>query len=89
MPAAVSGDVSPPGMREVELSIRGMTCAACAARVQKKLSGLDDEPFPSSLCGVNLQGVDGLGELSGAPGAAAELTQDSPGLELGVRALTG
>jgi P-type Cu+ transporter len=42
MPAAVSGDVSPPGMREVELSIRGMTCAACAARVQKKLSGLDD-----------------------------------------------
>jgi len=47
------------------------------------------EPFPSSLCGVNLQGVDGLGELSGAPGAAAELTQDSPGLELGVRALTG
>jgi Domain of unknown function (DUF151) len=47
------------------------------------------EPFPSSLCGMNLQGVDGLGELSGAPGAAAELTQDSPGLELGVRALTG
>jgi hypothetical protein len=47
------------------------------------------EPFPSSLCGVNLQGVDGLGELSGAPGAAAELTQDSPGLELGVRALAG
>jgi hypothetical protein len=38
---------------------------------------------------VNLQGVDGLGELSGAPGAAAELTQDSPGLELGVRVLAG
>ncbi|HEV2251560.1 MAG TPA: cation-translocating P-type ATPase [Streptosporangiaceae bacterium] len=28
-------------MTEVELSIRGMTCAACAARVEKKLSGLD------------------------------------------------
>jgi hypothetical protein len=33
--------------------------------------------------------VDGLGELSGAPGAAAELGQDFPGLELGVRALAG
>jgi hypothetical protein len=33
--------------------------------------------------------VDGLGELAGAPGAAAELAQDAPGLELGVRALAG
>ncbi len=31
------------------------------------------EPFPSSLCRVNFQGVDGLGELVSAPGAAAEL----------------
>jgi Cu+-exporting ATPase len=30
-----------PGSREVELLIEGMTCAACAARVQKKLSRLD------------------------------------------------
>ena len=42
MTAAITGTASPPGMTEVELSIRGMTCAACAARVQKKLSGLDD-----------------------------------------------
>ncbi len=47
------------------------------------------EPFPSSLCGVNLQGVDGLGELSSAPGAAAELAEDSPGLELCIGALAG
>ena len=33
-PAAV------PGRREVELLIEGMTCAACAARVTKKLNGL-------------------------------------------------
>jgi len=33
--------------------------------------------------------VDGLGELPGAPGAAAELAEDLPGLELGVRALAG
>jgi P-type Cu+ transporter len=41
MSAAVTGDVSSPGMREVELSVRGMTCAACAARVEKKLGSLD------------------------------------------------
>jgi P-type Cu+ transporter len=29
-----------PGMRETVLTIEGMTCAACAARVQKKLDGL-------------------------------------------------
>ena len=29
-------------MREVELSIEGMTCAACAARVEKKLNKLQD-----------------------------------------------
>jgi hypothetical protein len=31
--------------------------------------------------------VDGLGELVGAPGAAAELAEDVPVLEVGVRAL--
>jgi putative transposase len=47
------------------------------------------EPFSSWLCLADLQYVDGLGELSGAPGAAAELAEDPPGLELGVRALAG
>ena len=42
MSAATTGTTSAPGSREVELSIRGMTCAACAARVEKKLSALDD-----------------------------------------------
>ncbi|HEV3379476.1 MAG TPA: heavy metal translocating P-type ATPase [Trebonia sp.] len=31
-----------PAAREIELSIGGMTCAACAARVEKKLNKLDD-----------------------------------------------
>ena len=31
------------GVRDIELSIGGMTCAACAARVEKKLNGLGDE----------------------------------------------
>jgi hypothetical protein len=30
-----------------------------------------------------------FGELAGAPGAAAELAEDAPGLELGVGALAG
>jgi cation transport ATPase len=42
MSAAITGTASAPESREVELSIRGMTCAACAARVEKKLSALDD-----------------------------------------------
>ena len=29
-------------MREIELSIEGMTCAACAVRVEKKLNKLQD-----------------------------------------------
>ncbi len=40
MTAATAG-TAPPVMTKVEFSIRGMTCASCAARVEKKLSGLD------------------------------------------------
>ena len=42
MSAALTGTTSSPGSQELELSVRGMTCAACAARVEKKLSALDD-----------------------------------------------
>jgi len=38
---------------------------------------------------AGLKDVDGLGELPGTPGAAAELAQDAPGLELGISAFTG
>jgi P-type Cu+ transporter len=40
--AAVSDAASSPVAREVELSIRGMTCAACAVRVEKKLRMIDN-----------------------------------------------
>jgi P-type Cu+ transporter len=42
MSAALTGTASSPGWQELEFSISGMTCAACAARVEKKLSALDD-----------------------------------------------
>ncbi len=32
---------APPAMREVELAIEGMSCAACAVRIEKKLNKLD------------------------------------------------
>lgn len=37
-PTAASPDA---GTREVELLIGGMTCASCAARVEKKLNRMD------------------------------------------------
>ena len=39
--AAVTGGAS-SAPREVALAVSGMTCAACAARVEKKLNALDD-----------------------------------------------
>ena len=39
--AALAGG-APSGLREVELSVQGMTCAACAARVEKKLNAIDN-----------------------------------------------
>jgi hypothetical protein len=51
--------------------------------------GRDSEAFPSCLCLVGLQYVNGLGELAGTPGAAAELAENLPGLELGICALAG
>src|SRR6185437_3065425 len=49
----------------------------------------DTEAFPSCLCLAGLQYVNGLGELAGTPGAAAELAENSPRLELGICALAG
>ena len=44
MSAAMTGVASAAGFREVELSISGMTCAWCAARVERKLGALQESP---------------------------------------------
>ena len=41
MASRVADEATAPPSR-VELSVRGMTCAACAVRIEKKLSALDD-----------------------------------------------
>ena len=50
-------------------------------------SATNESFHPCAFAG--LQYVDRLGEVAGAPGAAAELAQDPPGLGLGVRAFAG
>jgi P-type Cu+ transporter len=86
MSAAVTGRVSPPGVREVELSVRGMTCAACAARVEKKLSALDDVTaavnFATGKATVTTPAsvpVSRLLEVVEQAGYGAELTQPLAG----------
>jgi P-type Cu+ transporter len=48
-PAAVTGNPPPSAAYEIDLSIRGMTCAACAARVERKLGAI-----PGVVASVNL-----------------------------------
>src|SRR6185437_9611103 len=57
-------------------------------RARRRSSGAD-EPFSTQLCLADLQDVDGFGELAGAPGAAAKLAEDPPGLELRICAFAG
>jgi P-type Cu+ transporter len=38
--ATVTGETSPRDVRDIELAISGMTCASCAARVERKLGAI-------------------------------------------------
>ena len=40
--AGTASSIAAPGVRQIELSIGGMTCAACAARVEKTLTAIPD-----------------------------------------------
>ena len=91
--AAVPGAVSAPELREVELSIRGMTCAACAARVEKKLGALSDVAasvnFATEKATVTAPpsvSVDQLIEAVEQAGYGAELARPLPAEDLPVAA---
>src|SRR5437870_1140316 len=84
--AAITGKASSPGVRQVELSIQGMTCAACAARIQKKLSALDDVVasvnFATGKAAVTVPAsvpVARLVEAVEQAGYGAELARPGPG----------
>jgi Cu+-exporting ATPase len=40
--AGTASSTAAPGVRQIELSIGGMTCAACAARVEKTLAAIPE-----------------------------------------------
>jgi P-type Cu+ transporter len=48
--AAPAPGVAAPAMREIELAVGGMTCAACAARVERKLNAVG----PDVISAVNV-----------------------------------
>ena len=56
--------------------------------VRTNVSQVGTEPFHPAISRAR-ENVDRLGQLPGAPGAAAELAQDAPGLELGAGAFAG
>ena len=68
--AAVTGTAPLPESRQVELSIRGMTCAACAARVEKKLSEI-----PEVVVAVNY--ATGTAIVSAPPAVSLEVLVDA------------
>jgi Cu+-exporting ATPase len=83
--AAVPGAVSAPELTEVVLSIRGMTCAACAARVEKKLGAVGDVAasvnFATEKATVSVPpsiSVDRLIEAVEQAGYGAELSRRLP-----------
>jgi hypothetical protein len=74
----------PAGGIQVERATYGLQQASIADGDLALIPG-STEPF-SSLDLADLKDVNGLGQLPGPPGAAAEFTQDAAGLELGVGA---
>ncbi|HEX4658776.1 MAG TPA: heavy metal translocating P-type ATPase [Streptosporangiaceae bacterium] len=93
--AALAGRL-PSGSREVELSIRGMTCAACAARVEKKLAAIDGVAaavnFATEKAVVTAPAsvpAERLIEAVEQAGYGAELTGPAAGAEGGGRELAG
>jgi Cu+-exporting ATPase len=73
MPARVKGDAPAP-VTSVELAIGGMTCASCAARIEKRLNRLDGVRatvnYATDRARAEVQGDVGTAELVAAVEAA-------------------
>jgi hypothetical protein len=75
---AASHPMASPATAAASARTRFSAISTAAARRPEAGSPLrirgaaDTEPFPSCLCVADLEYADGLGELPGAPGAAAD-----------------
>ena len=82
----ITGDTSTGTIRRAELAIGGMTCASCAARVQKKLNKLDGVTatvnFATAIASVTFPAVMPTRQLISVveqAGYTAARRQDDPG----------
>jgi copper chaperone CopZ len=77
--AAVADEVPPVGVERLELAVEGMTCAACAAQVAKKLNEIAgvtaNVNFATGIASVKAPRQVTLGALIEAVGRAGYRTQ--------------
>jgi P-type Cu+ transporter len=83
--AGVASSTVAPGVRQIELSISGMTCAACAARVEKTLAAIPDVTAmvnfateKASVAAPDSVSVEQLLEAVASTGYSAEATGPGP-----------
>ena len=84
---ATTGPPARPDAREIELTIDGMTCAACAVRIEKKLSKISDVTaavnYATATARVTAPSTVSVQTLTAAIEAAGYSARDTSGPETG------
>jgi P-type Cu+ transporter len=84
---ATTGPPAHPDAREIELTIDGMTCAACAVRIEKKLSKISDVTaavnYATATARVTAPSTVSVQTLTAAIEAAGYSARDTSGPETG------
>ena len=84
---ATTGPHAGPDVRETELTIDGMTCAACAVRIEKKLSKISDVTaavnYATATARVTAPSTVSVQTLTAAIEAAGYSARDTSGPETG------